>query len=94
MQSRPIGIELRSRTQFESEWNNYLRLPSAKSLAVAGDLNGVYVSGLAYDLQSTEAAVGAAIEYCEQRRIDRRIAADCRTYAIGDEIGGAAVGGH
>jgi hypothetical protein len=88
-----MGVALRTRTQFESEWKNYLRLAPAKSLAVAGDLNGVYVSGLAYDHQSTEAAVEAAIEYCEQRRADRRIEDTCSTYAIGDQIVGAAPGG-
>ena len=84
--SRPIGVKLRTRKQFESGWRRYLRLSPPKSLAVAGNLDGVYVSGLAYDHDSTARAVEAAIEYCEQRRIDRRIEDDCTTYAIDDEI--------
>ena len=81
-----IGIPVNSRTQFESEWSTYLRLSGFKSLAVAGDLEGVYVSGFAHAYPLPQLAVDEALERCEERRADRRIADPCRTYAIGDEI--------
>lgn len=82
---RPIGVKLRKRTQFESEWKAYLKLSPFKSLAVAGDLNGVYVSGFAHDAATQELADEEALQHCEQRRRDRRIDDPCRTYAVGED---------
>lgn len=84
--SHPIGIEMRNKTQFESEWNAYLAMPEPKALAVAGDLDGVYVSGFAADADSEQHARDKAVRDCEDRRVDRRIADPCRTYAVGDRI--------
>jgi hypothetical protein len=81
-----IGIPVNSRTQFESEWSTYLRLSGFKSLAVAGDLEGVFVSGFAHAYPIPQLAIDEALERCEERRADRRIADPCRTYAIGDEL--------
>ena len=81
----PMGIPLRTMTQFESEWKNYQRLGSLKALAVAGDLNGVYVSGFAYAYPIQALADDEALENCEERRADRRIEDACRLYAIGDD---------
>jgi hypothetical protein len=53
---------------------------------VAGNLNGVYVSGFAHAYPLPQLAVDEALDRCEERRADRRIADPCRTYAIGDEI--------
>jgi hypothetical protein len=89
---KPIGLELRRGTQFESEWMHYRDLPSFKSLAVAGDLRGMYVSGIAHGETSRERAVETAPEYCEARRTDRRVAASCRTYAVDNEHVHAATG--
>jgi hypothetical protein len=57
---KPIGIPLRTKTQFQSEWKRYLTLPEEKSLAVAGDLDGVYASGIAQRAASTETAIADA----------------------------------
>lgn len=81
----PMGIPLREVTQFESEWKRYQRLGSLKALAVAGDLNGVYVSGFSYAYPVQALANDEALENCEERRVDRRIADACRLYAIGDD---------
>ena len=81
----PMGIPLRTMTQFESEWKNYQRLGSLKALAVAGDLNGVYVSGFAYAYPIQALANDEALENCEERRADRRVEEECRLYAIGDD---------
>ncbi len=81
----PMGIPLRGTTQFESEWKNYQRLGSLKAIAVAGDLNGVYVSGFAYAYPIQALANDEALENCEERRADRRVADECRLYAIGDD---------
>jgi len=77
-----IGIKLPRHTRFEAEWRTYRKLPEYKSLAVAGERDGIYVSGVAYDHRHRESAIEAALRYCEERRIDRRIAAPCETVAI------------
>jgi hypothetical protein len=79
-----IGVEQRAKSRFESDWRRYLKLPSAKALAVAGDVEGVYVSGVAYAEPSDAAARAHAMERCQRRRLDRRIVAECRPYAVGD----------
>jgi hypothetical protein len=71
-------------TQFDSEWKNYQRLGSLKAIAVAGDLNGVYVSGFAFAYPIQVLANDEALENCEERRVDRRIKDECRLYAIDD----------
>jgi len=81
----PMGIPLREMTQFDSEWKNYQRLGSLKALAVAGDLNGVYVSGFAFAYPVQALANDEALENCEERRADRRVEDACRLYAIGDD---------
>ncbi len=83
--SSSIGIKMPKRTRFASEWRTYEKLPEFKSLAVAGDRAGIYVSGVAYDHRHRETAVEAALRYCEERRVDRRIEAPCQTVAINGE---------
>jgi hypothetical protein len=80
-----MGIPLREMSQFDSEWKNYQRLRSLKALAVAGDLNGVYVSGFAFAYPVQALANDEALENCEERRADRRVEQECRLYAIGDD---------
>jgi hypothetical protein len=80
-----MGIPLREMSQFDSEWKNYQCLGSLKALAVAGDLNGVYVSGFAYLYPLQALANDEALENCEERRADRRVEEECRLYAIGDD---------
>jgi hypothetical protein len=81
----PIGVPLREATQFESEWRGYQRLTGLKALAVAGDLNGVYVSGFAWAYPIQELANEEALESCEERRGDRGVQDVCQLYAVGDE---------
>ena len=80
-----MGIPLREMTQFESEWKNFQRLRPRKALAVAGDLDGVYVSGFAYAYPIQALANAEALENCDERRADRRIEQECRLYAVGNE---------
>jgi hypothetical protein len=82
----PMGVPLRGMTQFDSEWKNYQRLGGQKALAVAGDLNGVYVSGFAFAYPIQVLANDEALENCEERRVDRRIEGECRLYAIDDDL--------
>lgn len=84
-QPQPMGIPLRQKPRFAAEWGTYTKLPGRKSLAVAGDPDGIYVSGVAYDHRHEETAIEAALRYCEERRADRNIEPPCRTYAIGNE---------
>ncbi len=81
-----MGIEVKSVTQFHAEWRVYSDHIGFKALTVAGDLEGVYVSGYAYAYPSEDMAIEAAFEYCEGRRTDRRITEQCRLYAVGDDV--------
>lgn len=83
---RPIGMPMRSKTRFASEWKDYAAMAGFKALAVAGDVDGLYVSGWTSEYCEQQRATADALRYCEQRRRDRRIAGECRVYAIGDEI--------
>lgn len=84
--SGPLGFAMRTKSQFEVEVRRYAKLPAQKSMAIAGDPRGIYVSGYAYDYPTKEVAVQEALRYCELRREDRGIEAECRPYAIGDEF--------
>jgi hypothetical protein len=83
--AQPIGIPLRERSRFESEWRSYLQLEPEKALAVAGDVEGVHVTGFAFGMTSRDEAEREALRACAERRADRRLAAGCRLYAVGDE---------
>jgi hypothetical protein len=80
----PIGVPLPQTNRFEAEWRDYRNLEPNKALAVAGDMSGVYVTGYAFGNASETGAVQAALQACDARRVDRRIASPCRTYAVGD----------
>ena len=84
--ARPIGIPLKATSQFENEMNRYRGFDPHKAIAVAGDVGGRYAMGYAQGLPSREAAIAEALAYCEQRRKDRRIEAECRLHAVGDEV--------
>jgi len=84
--SQPMGLRVRAKTRFESEWHRYAALPEAKAIAVAGDPHGTYVSGIAEGEPSVAAAAAHALARCRERRADRRIEAPCRMYGVGREI--------
>jgi hypothetical protein len=66
------------------EYREYLRLAGPKAWAVAGDAEGIFVSGLSYDDDSSETPELRACQFCEGRRRDRRIDAPCVLHARGD----------
>ena len=84
--AKPIGVPLKERTQFESEWNRYVHFEPQKALAVAGDPAGKYAMGYAFGKATRDEAVREALDACALRRSDRRIEAVCRLYAVGNEI--------
>ncbi|MBW2243162.1 MAG: hypothetical protein JRH01_14345 [Deltaproteobacteria bacterium] len=84
--ARPIGVPLKQTSQFDSEMRRYRGFEPHKAIAVAGDVGGRYAMGYAQGLPSREAAIAEALAYCEQRRKDRRIEAECRLHAVGDEV--------
>ena len=83
---QPMGIEMRKRSLFESEWRNYRKLEPHKSFAVAGDPDGVFTTGYAFGLPSSETAIEEALKFCGKRRAERRIKDDCVTWAVNDEL--------
>jgi hypothetical protein len=83
---KPIGIELRSTGRFDGEIGRYASFDQHKSLAFAGEPDGVYVFGYAHEMADKDAAVAQALEECEARRKDRRIEGSCRTIAIDGEM--------
>lgn len=84
--AQPIGVPLNERTRWESEWRKYQRFEGQKAIAVAGDMQGQFVTGIATGRATQEEAVKAAMDDCAQRRVDRRLTDECRIYAIGNEI--------
>lgn len=84
--AQPIGVPMRDRTRWEAEWRTYQRFEGPKALAVAGDMQGQFVTGIATGQATQEDAVKAAMEDCAQRRADRRLMEACRIYAIGNEV--------
>ena len=84
--ARPLGFpiaQLERESRYCGEYRGYLRLEGPKALAVAGDPCGVFVAGLAHGGVDGDTAERLALEYCEQRRADRRVAAPCRIHASG-----------
>jgi hypothetical protein len=79
----PMGVELQKQTRFQSEWKKYLQLPQFKAMAVAGDINGVYASGVSQGQSDWQVAVVEALKQCESRRKERGITQPCSTFAIG-----------
>lgn len=79
-----IGVEMRNKPRFESEWRDYCELQGFKALALAGDFEGVYVFGFADEASDQETATAEAMRHCEQRRLDRRISAPCQVYFVGE----------
>lgn len=92
--AKPIGIPLKATSQFENEMKRYHEFGPHKAIAVAGDVGGLYVMGYGQSLPSREAAISEALAYCEERRKDRQIEAECRLHAVGDDVvaNGAATG--
>jgi len=82
---KPIGIELRATGRFEGEFGKYSSFRPHKSLAFAGDPDGVYVFGYAHEMADKDDAIAQALADCETRRRDRRIEDSCRTIAVDDE---------
>ena len=82
----PMGVALRTQTQFDSEFKRYREMALRKAMAVAGDVGGRYVIGYSHAYPTTDMAIEGALEFCEQRRVDRRIESECRIYAVDDEV--------
>jgi hypothetical protein len=80
--TEPMGVRVRDKTRFESEWQRYLALPEAKAIAVAGDLRGTYTSGIAWGEPTAGAAESRALARCQERRADRRIEAPCHMHGV------------
>ena len=83
---QPIGMPVNDRTRWESEWKSYQRFKGEKALALAGDVEGQFVTGIATGRATQEEAVQAAMDDCAQRRSDRRLTDACRLWAIGNEV--------
>ena len=81
-----MGVTLRTQTQFESEFKHYRKMVPRKAMAVAGDVGSRYVIGYSHAYPTSDMAIEDALEFCEQRRVDRRIESECRIYAVDDEV--------
>ena len=67
-------------------WRDYQALPEQRALAIAGDPERIWVSGISGGQESLEEAEEAALSECRRRRAQRRMQAACQLYALGDEI--------
>lgn len=89
---QPIGFalhELETEIRYCGEYMDFRKLPTPKALAVAGDPCGVFVSGLAYENDADpdddmRPPDERAMERCDRRRADRRVAEPCVLHVIGD----------
>lgn len=86
--ARPIGFLSESPNgRYCDEYGDYQGITAPKVLAVAGNPDAVFVSGLAVgwaddvDLQTLEVV---ACHLCEARRADRQIEAPCQIHARGN----------
>jgi len=74
------------KSRFEREFSRYLSASHQKAMAVAGDLEGEWTFGYGYRFRSTGLAIDKAFEECNRRRHDLSFEAECRLYAVGNEI--------
>ncbi len=70
----------------ESLWRKYQALSPHRALAVAGDPDRAWVAGASAAQPSDDAAQAAALEECAAHRLERRMQAPCRIYAVGDRV--------
>ncbi len=73
-------------SRFQREFQRYLSLPHQKAFAVAGDREDNYVFGYSYGWRGPELARDDALEQCNIRRRSLGEEAECRIYAVGNEI--------
>jgi hypothetical protein len=84
--SAPIGLELRSKTSFELDWQRYTRVRTSKAFAFAGDPLGFSVTGMAYGMPSSADARARALDYCEEQRLARGLLEPCVILALDDTV--------
>jgi hypothetical protein len=74
------------KTLFERHYERYLSESHQKAMAIAGDLDGEWTYGYGYRFASTGLAIDKAFEECNRRRHDLNVVAECRLYAVGNEV--------
>lgn len=68
-------------------WRDYEALPAYRALAIAGQLHRQrWVAGISGGQTTRDRAEAAALEECRKRRLRQRMQAECRLYAVGDEV--------
>ena len=81
-----MGVTFKTNTQFTSEWSSYRQMLSHKAMAIAGDVESQYILGYSHAYPTEASAIDEALEACEERRMDRRMEAPCKLYAIENEL--------
>jgi len=71
---------------FERRFERYRSVALPKAMAVAGDLDGVWAAGYAHRGTSAGLSIIEALERCDRNRSRFGIAAECRIYAVGNQI--------
>ena len=68
-------------------WRDYSALPEQRALAIAGELrHDRWVAGASGGHAVPEAAETEALRECQRRRLQKRMQAPCRIYAVGNEV--------
>ena len=68
-------------------WRDYRALPEQRALAIAGELRrDHWVAGATGGHASRGEAEVRALGECRKRRVQRRMQAPCRLYAVGDDV--------
>ena len=69
-----------------SIWRGYSEMRPYRAIAIAGDPDGVWVGAAAGSADSRAEAEQAVLSECRRKRMQRRMQASCRLYAVGDDV--------
>ena len=73
--------------ELASIWRDYRALPEQRALAIAGEFrHDRWVAGASGGHALSDEAEAGALRECQRRRVQRRMQAACRVYAVGDEV--------
>ena len=74
------------KSAFERAFIRYRSQPHQKAMVLAGDVEGEWTFGTGYAWSTPGEAIDKAFEVCHSRKKDLSVPAECRLYAVGNEI--------
>ena len=83
---RPYGYNPQTDEKFLRDYQEYVTKTEKKALALAVSSNGKSIWASSFDDTTQEQAIDEALSTCRKVVSQYRIYADCKLYAIGDEV--------